>query len=260
MSSVPAALLVVAAVSYHPAAQAPEAAVIIDKAADYVAAYTRDFVGIVAEESYRQEVRGAPETDRRGFATEGARQTRDLKADVLIVRAPAGDRWLQFRDVFEVDGRPVRDRVERLAKLFLDPSATAQQQVQSIAAESARYNIGAVARTLNLPVMALMVLEPENRPWFSFTARKRRDSPQGGLWELEYREQRGNTMIRTSLGKTMPARGKVVVEGATGRILSTELATDDDSLRAQIEVTYGDEPTVGLYMPREMREKYVTRG
>ena len=32
--------------------------------------YTRDFVGIVAEESYRQEVRAAPDRDLRGFAVE----------------------------------------------------------------------------------------------------------------------------------------------------------------------------------------------
>jgi hypothetical protein len=112
---------------------------------------------------------------------------------------------------------------------------------------------------VNLPVLALTVLEPENRPWFAFTGRRKKDTPAGGLWELDYREERSNTLIRTSRGQPMPARGKLQVEGDTGRILFTELAVDDEAVRAQIEVTYGLEPSVGLLMPREMREKYVTK-
>lgn len=252
------ALLTAAAAtgSFH--AQSPETEAIVDRAADYVADYTRDFVGIVAEESYRQEVRAAPDRDLRGFPVDGPRQKRDLKSDVLLVRGPVGERWMQFRDVFEVDGKPIRDRAERLAKLFLEPWSSAQQQVQAITAESARYNIGGISRDVNLPVLALSVLDPENRPWFSFTARRKNDSVPGGLWELEYREERGRTMIRTNHGVAMPARGKLTVEGGSGRILATELEADNDSVRAQIGVTYRAEPTVGLHMPREMREKYLT--
>src|SRR4051812_45702654 len=111
-------------------AQAPDQLdAILDKAGDYVSTYQRTFVGVVAEETYRQNTRGVGRTDQRGFASEGVGQRRDLKSDVLLVRAPAGDGWIQFRDVFEVDGKPVRDRAERLAKLFLQPSASAQRQI-----------------------------------------------------------------------------------------------------------------------------------
>src|SRR3954452_3202796 len=53
------------------AAQTPEPLdAILDLAGDYVAAYEKNFVGIVAEETYRQEVRGIGGTDPRGFAVE----------------------------------------------------------------------------------------------------------------------------------------------------------------------------------------------
>src|SRR5437868_12135800 len=172
-------------------AQTPEVDDVLDKASDYVAAYEKTFVGVVAEEAYRQEVRGVGRVDQRGFTTEGQRQRRDLKSDMLLVRAAAGDRWIQFRDVFEVDGKPVRDRAERLAKLFLQPSASTQQQVDDIAAASARFNIGGVNRNVNLPVLALTVLEPQNRAWFSFKGRR-----TGGTFELEFQEERGGTLIR----------------------------------------------------------------
>ena len=170
---------------------------VLDKAAAYVADYTRDFVGVVAEETYRQEARGRAGTDQRGFAVEAQSQRRDLKSDVLLVRAPAGDRWIQFRDVFEVDGKPVRDRDDRLGKLFLKPSASAEKQVEDITAESARYNIGGINRNVNLPVLALMVLQPDNRAWFSFSRGSKKNVTPGGTWEIEYREERGGTLIRT---------------------------------------------------------------
>jgi hypothetical protein len=227
---------------------------VLDKVTDYVSVYTRAFVGVVAEETYRQEVRlRSTGNDLRGFPLEGQRQMRTLKSDVLLVRAPAGDRWLQFRDVFEVDAKPVRDRDERLAKLFLTPSPSAQQQVDDIKAASARYNIGSVNRTINVPMLALSVLDVTNRPWFTFGIDKKKDA----TLELAYREDRSYTMIRGRDERGTPATGKFVVERATGRILSSELHADTETLKAEIDVVYDAEPAVGgIYVPREMREKY----
>src|SRR4051812_26199276 len=240
----------------RPAAQAPEPLdAILDLAGDYVAAYEKNFVGVVAEETYRQEVRGIGGTDPRGFPVEARGVRRDLKSDMLLVRAAAGDRWMQFRDVFEVDGKPVRDRAERLAKLFLQPSASTQQQVDDIAAASARYNIGGVNRNVNLPVLALTVLEPQNRAWFAFKGAKK----AGSLFELEYREERGGTLIRTAGDQAMPAHGRFAVDLTTGRVLSSEMIAESAAVRAQIDVTYSLEPALGILVPREMREKYALK-
>jgi hypothetical protein len=214
---------------------------------------------VVAEETYRQEVRGPAGVDARGFASEARSQRRDLKSDVLLVRAPDGDRWMQFRDVFEVDGKPVRDRTDRLTKLFLQPSRSVDKQIQDIATESARYNIGGVNRTINLPVFALAVLEDHNRPWFLFSGGRRKDSPAGPLWDVEYREERGGTLIRTNGDESMPVHGRFSVEAATGRVLSSELLAENAGLKAQIDVTYAMEPSLKMLVPREMREKYTTK-
>ena len=237
-------------------AQTPDVDVVLDKAGDYVAAYERTFVGVVAEETYRQEVRGATGADPRGFPAEARGQRRDLKSDMLLVRAPAGDRWIQFRDVFEVDGKPVRDRAERLAKLFLQPSASTQQQVDDISAASARYNIGGVNRNVNLPVLALTVLEPQNRAWFSFKGGKK----TGNLFDLEFREERSGTLIRTAGDQSMPSRGRFTIDLDSGRVLSSELVAESSALRARIDVTYAFEPSMGFFVPREMREKYALNG
>ena len=163
----------------------------------------------------------------RGFPIDAQRQKRDLKSDVLFVRTPDADYWMQFRDVYEVDGKPVRDRAERLTKLFLEPSRSVKKQAEDIAAESARYNIGGVNRNINLPVLALSVLETHNRPWVVFSGSRKKD-----VWDVEFREERGGTLIRTTGNQSMPSRGHFLIDAATGRVLSSDLIAESGSLRA----------------------------
>jgi len=250
-----AALLIAAGLGAPTRAEPPDVEALLDKANDYVVAYEGTFVGVVAEETYRQQVQTpGGRLGIRGFSGDSNTQRRNLRSDVLLVRAPAGDRWMQFRDVFEVDGKPVRDREERLTKLFLQPSADARRQEEDIAAASARYNIGAVNRTVNLPVLALEVLEPQNRPWFAFRAAKRTRTTV----ELEYQEvERGRTMIHTNDNQPMLAHGRFTIDMETGRVLASTLATQTRALRAQIDVTYGNDPAVDMLVPRDMHERYV---
>jgi len=149
--------------------------------------YSIDFVNklsqVVAEERYIQDSSVAlatvplPVMGGRGgsplnSAPRGTSKHRELKADFLIVRS-SHEMWSPFRDVFEVDHIPVRDREERLAKLFLgNKVASNDENARAIAEESARYNLGAVQRTINNPVFALMFLQPDVRTRFKFTPGK----------------------------------------------------------------------------------------
>src|SRR5262249_36082550 len=100
-----------------PATAEPDPALdhVLKRAGAYVTEFQRLLSGVVAEESYVQDIleggassmTGRPQT-RLGLTH------RDLKSDLLLVRPAGGDRWIQFRDVFEVDGKAVRDRSERL--------------------------------------------------------------------------------------------------------------------------------------------------
>src|SRR5262249_34624413 len=119
----------------------------------------------------------------------------------------------------------------------------------------ARYNIGGINRNVNLPVLALSVLEPRNRAWFSFKGHK-----AGNTYELEYQEERTGTLIRTAGDQAMPSRGRFTIDALSGSVLSSELVAESGSLlRARIEVTYALDPGVNVLVPREMREKYTLR-
>jgi hypothetical protein len=228
----------------QPAAQErPSLEAILARAGEYVLQLQTDLSGLVAEEHYTQDVTGG---GRRS-------EHRDLKSDLLLVRPERADRYIQFRDVFEVDGRPVRDRDDRLVALFLRPALAAVDQLQAIADESARYNIGDGSRTINVPVVALTFLEPQNQARFKFTMAKTVASVLVP-WEIDYREVQPETLIRTTAARDLPARGRFRIDPLTGRVWMSELVAEDAAIRADITVTYPWEAALSLLVPVEMRE------
>jgi hypothetical protein len=261
-----------AALSAAPAVGSPdELAAVLARAGDYVTRFERDLAGIVAEEHYEQVVHTGAVFNWPNLVTH-----RVLKSDLLLVRPQGADEWIQFRDVFEVDGQPVRDRSDRLVKLFLEPSGSTNQQVHQIVFESARYNIGNLVRTINVPIVPLSVLEPVNQPRFRFErdeSSKNRvtidnlvvttDLPASAnfrvstdVWVIRYREVRRKTLIHTTAGRDLPSHGRFWIEPSTGRVLMSELIAGDATVEGQIDVSYQSQPLLGLLVPVEMREKY----
>ena len=113
-------------------AQEVSLASVLERGAAYVSNYRRQLSGIVAEEQYTQDERLAP-TATVGIPQQRTTAThRELKSDFLLVPAPGADGLVEFRDVFEVDGKPVRDRENRLARLFLQRSPAADDQIRNI--------------------------------------------------------------------------------------------------------------------------------
>ncbi len=248
---------------------------VMANAAGYVAEFEQQLSAIVAEETYVQRANNYIPRGALNGPSRQALERRTLKADLLLVRPEDSGGWVQFRDVFEVDGKPVRDRAERLTRLFLDPSEAAGNQISRIIQESARYNIGDIHRTINVPVLPLMMLERENQRRFRFkrlddpikpNARERtRDLPESPnfavsteVWVVSYEETRKPTLIQLAGGGDIASSGRFWIEPRTGQVLMGELVTENADLRAQINVSYQSEPLLGLFVPVEMRERYTS--
>jgi hypothetical protein len=249
---------------------------VLARAAEYVSEFERQLSGIVAEEEYVQEVMPGPFDSRRSLRagrplTEPVR--RALKSDLLLVKPPGAEDWLQFRDVFEVDGAPVRDRTDRLARLFIEAPASVNAQIKAVLEENARFNVGSINRTVNIPVFPLRYLETKNQRRFKFkrtgdrvpAAMRGEAAPPAQfrasteVWVIEYSETQPETMVRTTAGLDLPSRGRFWVDPATGRVLMSELRMENRALRGMIDVSYQSEPLLGLLVPVEMREQYENR-
>lgn len=232
--------------------------------------YALDFVdklsSVVAEERYVQESNVAlptvpiPGLGGRGGATSSSiprarSRHRELRSDFLIVKSN-GQLWEPFRDVFEVDHIPVRDRDERISKLFLKPSGDNEERARAIADESARYNLGAVRRTINNPVFALIFLQPDLRWHFKFTFGKPDRRMGEDVRVVEFLEEARPTVINGLPGQDMVAYGRFWIEAATGRVVKTEVRVDERGIKAVLTTVFKADERLGIDVPTEMKEDY----
>jgi hypothetical protein len=229
---------------------------VIERAVLYVESFERDFAAVVAEEQLDQRA-----------STSGPDTVRRTRSDLVLVRVPSREEWLPFRDVFEVNGRAVRDRNDRLQKLFVDAATSALTDAARMTRESSRYNIGSIIRTINVPTFALMLLRPGYLRRFEF--RKRSDEMIRDVmaWRLEFVERGRPTVVRTLRGEDVPLEGSLWIEPLSGRVVKTlvkSIGTPDpgqpippaggrDTLM-WVVVTYEPNETLGLWVPERMSE------
>ena len=64
------------------------------------------------------------------------------------------------------------------------------------------------------------------------------------------------TLVRGANDRDIPSHGRIWIDSATGRILRTELISEDTEVRALIDVSYRSEAGLDLLVPAEMRELY----
>jgi hypothetical protein len=254
----------------------PDLPAVLARAGAYVADFEQRLTGIVAEERYVQHVEAAsaPVFVRRGDEPPSTR--RELVSDLLLVKPIGANVYVQYRDVYTVDGAPVRERTDRLSRLFLEPSASWIAQVRRIVDESARYNIGRVARNINVPLLPIAALDPKNQPRFRFSRAKDdgrrsrsgapRDLPDStvfavstDVWIVRYDETQEGTLVRDSRHKDVPLHGRVWIEPDSGRVVMSEATAEGDKIQATIDVSYQSAPLLGLLVPVEMRERYLDR-
>ena len=224
---------------------------LIQRVSAYVDSFQKQFGSMVSEERYQQSIRPGPMAIVRGRAISEPREETVLLSDFLLVQPP-GEDWMAFRDVFERDGKKVRDREERLAKLFLGGSRSAVEQARSIMEESARYNIGNVSRNFNVPTLVLTLLTPAHRSRLRFEQGKKEDA--GTV--VEFKETSQPTYIRTTGGRDLPVFGRLWVDPADGTIRKTELHAVDATVEGHITVTFAHDDAAGMVVPVKMEERY----
>jgi hypothetical protein len=218
-----------------------EADALVARAGAYVRARVQQFTSMVGEEHQHQRlVRASGRT----------RKERILVSDVLVV-SPEGRRPVVLRDVASVDGKPVRNRDERLRRLFAGNPRTAFQQAQAIVAEGARYDLDFPRFTFLSGVVLPLVLV------VSETGRYQFSRTEDGV---SLRETRSPTLFRlfprAGPPRDIPLSGRLGVDATTGALRSASIAAASVDLEAAIDVRYAEDGTSGMFVPVEMHETY----
>jgi hypothetical protein len=238
----------------------PALAPILSSAAAYLDRFTTAFGNVVAEERYVQDRLAGGRLIARPSAAPAGPAHRELRSDLVLVRTADSLGWQMFRDVFEVDGAPVRDRQERLSRLFEQPAAEALDQAARIVRESARYNIGVTDRTINTPVVALFFLHADHQSRFEFSSGARTPGFSERVDVVSFRELGRPTIIRTMQNGDRPASGRLWINRVSGEILQTELLLTGDGVSIRLTTLFRHDATLNIAVPVRMQEEYVLPG
>ncbi len=242
---------------------------LLTRAAWYLDYFIDRFENVVAQEDYMQDssvqlptvlpfsARGGLVTAPPGAGDIARARHRDLRSDFLLVKSPETLALIPFRDVIEVDGVPVRDREERLAKLFLNPTKDVLEHGRAIADEGARYNIGSIRTTLGNPMLGISVLQLTYQPRFKFTLGHEDRSQGPNVWTIDYQEVSSPAMVRGEAGRDLFAHGRLWIDGTSGRVLKTELQVEQPSVRAKVTTSFRIDDRFDIGVPHEMREVYT---
>ena len=234
----------------------PSLVELLKSAGEYVLSYEDAFRVVVAEEVYVQRRRASPSGP--------VQDTRRLSSDVVFVRAPGTALpWWLLRDVYEADGRAVRDRQARLEKLLVESPAVGLERARAIADEGARFNLGVGFRNFNVPTLVLAFLHPSVQPRFAFE-RKGTATIEGRTFlGLAFRELAAPTVIRgPDSHPDVLAEGRVWIHAGDGTVGRTELVLDVPgdgmSTRATLTTEYRPYRALALWVPVEMRDRLQT--
>lgn len=215
----------------------------VERASKYVDAYRQEFSAVVCEE---RQVQALIRPDGR------VRKRRVLVSDLMFVKVGANSMPSGFRDVISVDGKPVRDRSERLKKLFLEkPRNAVIDQARAIAIESGRYDLG-IPRIGESPLLPIGLMGSEFESNFRFALAGR---------TLTFDEIQSPTYMRGMRPSGMqytPSHGSFVVDPKNGAILSVSLTSEGngDDMSRTFAAHFEENAGLKMLVPVEMTEGY----
>lgn len=238
---------------------------IIGSAMRYVMAYEQKFALLVAEETSVQELQRPPNPGDNlsrtnpggGMRAGGAISRLVLRSDFMLVQLGGdGEGWMPFRDVFEVKGAKVRERDDRLLKLFQGNDKERFEKAAKFSDDTAKHNLGNVSRTINIPTLAMMFLHPRVNERFEFTDQGEETIGGRVLRRAAYREAARPTLIKTTRGRDLALTGHIWIDPFSGTVVKTDLNAADPAVRCAITVTFKNDASLDFWVPYQMDEYY----
>ena len=238
---------------------------VLSSAMRYTMNYEQRFALLAADEQYVQEIQRPPNPGSNlsranpggGMQGGGAISQQIIKSDYLLVQLGGdGEGFMPFRDSYEVKGRKLRERDDRLLKLFTKNDKGRFEKAAAFSSDSAKHNLGNVARTINIPLLAMMFLHPRVNERFEFTDGGEETMAGRVLRKAIYKEVAHPTLIKTSRGRDLAMTGILWIDPLSGTVVKTELNAADPVVRTQITVTFRKDEALDLWVPEKMEEYY----
>ena len=239
---------------------------VLSSAMRYAMNYEQRFALLAADEHYEQQLMRPPNPGDNlsrsnpggGMRAGGQMNLQTIKSDYLLVQLGGdGEGWMPFRDAFEVKGAKLRDRDDRLLKLFQGNDKERFEKAAKFSEDTSKHNLGNVARSINIPTLAMMFLHPRVNERFEFTDEGEETIAGRVLRRAAYREVARPTLIKTTRGRDLALTGHIWIDPFTGTVVKTDLNAADPAVRCAITVSYRKEEALDFWVPSQMDEYYT---
>ena len=221
---------------------------LVERVRDYIERFELQVSALVAEEHYVQRL------ERRVSASR-IHSTRELRSDYVLVKPADSLAWIGYRDVFEVDGAPVRERDSRVVDILSSTAPDSHERAAAFALQGARFNLGPM-RTINVPTMPLQLAGRQHAGRISL--RVDRTDRRKGLTMLRLVEPNRPTLVRTPDGTDVLSSGTLTVRTGDGAVVAATLSFRFPGSRMRdastMAVEYGDVEDIPVLVPLRMTE------
>lgn len=238
---------------------------VLSSAMRYVMNYEQQFALLISDEHYVQELQRPPNPGDNlsrsnpggGMRAGGAMNIQTIKSDFILVQLGMdGEGWMAFRDAYEVKGKKLRNREDRLLKVFVSNDKNAFEKAAQFNEASTRHNLGNVARTINIPTLGMMLLHPRVNERFEFTDGGEENIAGRIVRKALYREVARPTLIKTTRGRDLALTGSIWIDPFNGAVVKTEMSAADPAVRCQVAVTFRRDEALDMWVPEKMEEFY----
>jgi hypothetical protein len=252
---------------------------VLARAGEYVTAWHQNSRLVIADEAYVQILRpyGSTRTDMMGSGAPlgqlGTPKVREMRSEFALVAATGTDQWQAFRDVVELDGKPLGDRRNRLERALADRSTEGVAEARRISKESLAFDLSTMPHDVNAPTFAMTFLAPAKQKGVAFRKKGEKKVDDVPVWVIEFTET-GAPLATRRDGTPQPSRGEIWIEPESGRVVRSRVVFDSldaypdmkqhperyaDFPRVTIEVTYKPDARLNMWVPVEMKEAYDRR-
>jgi hypothetical protein len=252
------ALVAAVALLATPGAASPQSLSVeqlLSRATAYVEELAEQFSTVVAEEDYQQDYVETPVgRSQDPVALLPIRTRRRLLSDLLLSKPPGSPDWHMVRDVFEVDGKAVRVRSDRLTVPFAasrDTAAALEEAKVAVAGRSGRFDLPNAG--VYHPMLALSLLQPAYQQRLQFALDRQDRSLGPDIWVVRFQETARPTIVRGPGGTDVAATGRLWIQAGTGRVVRTEFQIVSLGSQSVVLTTFARDERLGVHVPTEMR-------
>jgi hypothetical protein len=235
------AIAIVCTSSLAVVAQKPAVPDVLKAVGDYLLRYSENLSTVAAEEEYTQRQLDVGQASRR------------LHSDIVLIGHKGGS-ITAFRDLIAVDANPIRQRDDRLLKLFDSTMvAKAHAEASALTDEAVRHYMSSNLRMLDLPTFALDYLRPVNQDASDFSIDGVRNQNGVQVATLRFKARHTSDVVPTPTGAATD--GRAWVEVGTGTIRQTELIVHAKNFSFTATTKYSLDPALGMWVPTELVQR-----